>query len=114
MNTYECLLWATKGRLCIKGPLPDVLYSQKVGVVNRDHAAEKPVEFLMQLIGISTEVGDAILDPCAGSGSVSDAALRMKRLSTGIELDEIYYNRAMTRLHHLSEAIASDKRLVQV
>lgn len=111
LNTYECLLWATKGQLGIKGPLPDVLYSQKVGVVNRDHAAEKPLELLLQLIRLSTEPNGVVLDPCAGSGSTLDAAIRLRRRCLGVELDEVYFNRAMGRLGQLSAAMKTNPEL---
>jgi site-specific DNA-methyltransferase (adenine-specific) len=101
---YEVLLFATKGQLGVRGPLPDVLRGfNKVGSRAKIHGAEKPIELLQFLIDKSSLPHDLILDPCAGSGSTIVAASGVNRRSIGIEMDETYYNRAMSRLMHKDE-----------
>lgn len=100
-HDYECLFWATKGQRGIQGPLSDVLDDpkfSKVGSRAKVHGAEKPVELLKFLIEKSTRPHDLVLDPCVGSGSTALAAASLKRRVIGIEMDETYFNRAMTRM----------------
>ncbi len=98
-RTYECIFWATKGEKgLVRGPIPDILDFAKVHNQHRIHAAEKPIRLLRRIIDTATDVNDLILDPCAGSGSTLVAATEKHRRALGFELDETYYNRAMTRL----------------
>lgn len=98
-RTYEMLFWATKGqRGLITSPV-DVLDESRVSRSERTHGAEKPVELLKLLIECSTLPGDFILDPCCGSGSTLVAARDTKRTGMGIELDEVFYNTAMSNLY---------------
>ena len=103
IRTHEFLFWATRGQLGLKGPLPDVLSFSKVGARARQHGAEKPLPLLEYLIDKSTHPGDLILDPCAGSGSTLAAAVNRKRRVVGVEIDQTYYNRAMSRMNNLEE-----------
>lgn len=96
--TYEIILFATKGQKGIRGPYVDVIDAQKVAARSREHGAEKPIEVLEKLIELSTSPGDLVIDPCAGSGSTLLAAVRRNRRVVGIELEEKYYNRAMSRM----------------
>ncbi len=77
-------------------PVPDVLDFPYTG--NRLHATQKPVEALMPLIEGFTRPGDLVLDPFCGSGSTLDAAQRLGRDWTGVELDNGHYRTAQRRL----------------
>lgn len=77
-------------------PVPDVLDFPYTG--NRLHPTQKPVEALMPLIEAFTQPGDLVLDPFCGSGSTLDAAQRLGRDWTGIELNNGHYRTASTRL----------------
>lgn len=55
-----------------------------------EHPTMKPVELLERLIKNSTQPGDLILDPFAGSGSTLIAAYRTSRTAKLIELDPKY------------------------
>jgi len=57
-----------------------------------------PVDLLMRLIGWSTDVGEVVLDPFAGSGTTLAAAKQMGRRVIGIELEERYCEIAANRL----------------
>jgi DNA modification methylase/ParB-like chromosome segregation protein Spo0J len=98
-RTYEMLFWATKGQRGLISSPVDVLDESRVSRAERTHAAEKPTELLRQLIECSTLPGDFVLDPCCGSGSTLVAARNSKRTGLGIELDETFYNTAMSNLH---------------
>jgi site-specific DNA-methyltransferase (adenine-specific) len=98
-RTYEMLLYATKGqRGLIVSPV-DILDFSRVSRSERVHAAEKPVDLLELLITCSTLPGDFVLDPCCGSGSALVAARRTSRTGLGIEIDETFYNTAMSTVY---------------
>lgn len=97
-RTYEMVLYATKGqRGLITSPV-DVLDESRVSRKERIHAAQKPTELLEQIIECSTLPGDFVLDPCCGSGSTIVAAKNLKRRGLGIEVDETFYNTAMSNV----------------
>lgn len=98
-RTYELIFWATKGQRGLISSPVDILSTARVSRSERTHAAEKPVELLRQLIECSTLPGDFVLDPCCGSGSTLVAARDTKRTGLGIELDETFYNTAMSNVY---------------
>lgn len=98
-RTYELIFWATKGQRGLLTAPVDILTVPRVARNERTHAAEKPIELLKRLIEASTLPGDFVLDPCCGSGSTLVAARDTKRTGLGIEIDETFYNTAMSRLH---------------
>lgn len=58
------------------------------------HPTQKPVNLLKRLIEIFTDVGDVVIDPCAGSGSTLRAAYEMRRNTYGFEIDRNFYKQA--------------------
>lgn len=58
------------------------------------HPSQKPVNLLKRLIGIFTDEGDVVIDPCAGSGSTLRAARELGRHSYGFEVSRDFYNKA--------------------
>lgn len=58
-------------------------------VDNSDHVHRKPVELLKRLIGATTQPGDVVVDPCAGSFSVLEAARAMGRNFMGCDLNGV-------------------------
>lgn len=64
----------------------------------QDHPAQKPESLLRYLIGKTTDVGDAILDPFMGSGTTLRAAKDLGRRAIGIEIEERYCEIAVRRL----------------
>lgn len=95
-NNYETIFWAVKGQRGLRYLVENKLEFKKVH--DKEHAAEKPVELMAKLIDAATLPNDYILDPCMGSGSTIVAAKQLKRRSMGIELDEGYYNMAVSRV----------------
>lgn len=55
--------------------------------VPKIHPTQKPQSILKRLIGIYTDPGDVVIDPCAGSGSALRAAYTLGRNSYGFEID---------------------------
>lgn len=58
------------------------------------HPTQKPVSVMKRLIGIFTDPGDVVIDPCAGSGSTLRAARELGRHSFGFEVNTACYKRA--------------------
>jgi len=54
--------------------------------VPKIHPNQKPIPLLKKLIEIFTDVGDVVIDPCAGSGVTLLAAEMMGRKSYGFEI----------------------------
>jgi DNA modification methylase len=68
----------------------DILRFNRVAPNNLTHPTEKPLDILEYLIKKSSNEGDYILDPFAGSFSTCKAAKNINRHSYGIELQEKY------------------------
>ena len=62
------------------------------------HNTEKPVPLLEQLIEMSYDPGDFVVDPFAGSGSTIKAAQNLDRNALGIERDPEFHRGASERL----------------
>lgn len=93
---YECFFWAVKGQRGLNYLLEDILTIPSVQ--DKEHSAEKPIDLMTKLIEAMTEPNNVVLDPCMGSGAAVIAARRLKRRAIGIELEEEYFNLAMSRL----------------
>lgn len=53
----------------------------------RFHKQQAPVALLLRMILTSTNVGDVVLDPFAGTGTTNVTAVQVNRKSIGIEID---------------------------
>jgi DNA modification methylase len=69
--------------------------------VSRIHRTEKPIDLIKRLITLSTDSGDSVLDPFAGSASTLCAAFMSGRRALGFELDQGMYDAANGRLQAL-------------
>jgi site-specific DNA-methyltransferase (adenine-specific) len=74
--------------------IPDVIFAERTG--NTLHPTQKPESLIRRIV--SANVGEAILDPFAGSGTTGVAAKLEGRKATLIELDERYCEIAAKRL----------------
>lgn len=70
---------------------------------NTDHPTQKPEKLLAKIILASTNPGDLILDPFAGSGTTAVAAKKLGRDFVVIEADEDYCLIAAKRLSIVEE-----------
>lgn len=62
------------------------------------HPAEKPLAMLEHAIRSTTYPGDIVLDCFAGSGNSVLAAINLDRYGIGIDLDELWFERAIDRM----------------
>ena len=65
---------------------------------NTEHPTQKPEKLLAKLLLASSNVGDVVLDPFAGSGTTLVTAKKLQRNFIGIEKDEYYSMLALKRL----------------
>lgn len=62
-----------------------------------NHPTQKPEALLERIIKVSSNVGDIILDPFAGSFTTSAVAVRLDRYAIGIDLNEEYFEMGIRR-----------------
>jgi site-specific DNA-methyltransferase (adenine-specific) len=96
-NTYECIMYANRGKKEVLAVQRDVIDIPLVKVPR--HGAEKPVGLYANLLLRSTVPGNKIIDPFAGSGTIFPAANLMKCTAWGLEMVEDHYNLALSRLN---------------
>jgi site-specific DNA-methyltransferase (adenine-specific) len=75
---------------------------------NTDHPTQKPEKLLAKIILASSNEGDVVLDPFAGSGTTAVVAKKLDRHFIGVEIDETYCCLAEKRL-----AMAETDRTIQ-
>ncbi len=68
-----------------------------------EHPTQKPVALLERIIRASSNVGDTILDPFAGTFTTSFVAKQLGRKSIGIEIEEAYVKIGAHRLEISNE-----------
>ena len=69
---------------------------------NRYHPTQKPLKLIKRIIQASSNIGDVVLDPFAGSGSTLLASEQTDRKSLSIELEERYINSIKQRFYNES------------
>lgn len=62
------------------------------------HPTQKSTKVLKQLISLFTDVGDVVIDPCAGSGSTLIAAAELNRKAYGFEIKKEFVAKFNTLL----------------
>lgn len=62
------------------------------------HPTQKPLQLCEYLIRTFSDVGDTVLDFCAGSGTTLLAAINTGRYYVGFEKEKEYYDIALKRL----------------
>lgn len=85
-SRYELVLFFEKGKRKLNNlSIPDII---QVPRIHRGYPAEKPVAVSEILISQSTAIGELVVDPFMGSGSVGLAALNLGRAFMGNDLCE--------------------------
>jgi len=95
---HEFIYYLKKGKRKVPYRRSGVIHIDKVRPGTNVHPTQKPTGLLKILIEYSTNEGDLVFDPYAGSGSTCVAAQELNRIGLGIELEEDYANVANSRL----------------
>ena len=90
-----------------KGALPRdvILHPALLGHLSRErvgHDDQKPLELIRKLVLTSSNVGDTVLDPFAGSGTTLVAARATGRNGVGVECDEKWVQIISKRVQSVS------------
>lgn len=88
---HERIIHAVKGKPGLRKRPDDVLYGKDKQ--NSEHPTEKPRDLLRQLIEATTDEGQLVADPFAGSGSTLLEALALDRAIWGCEIDEMWHRK---------------------
>ncbi|MBC6410602.1 MAG: adenine-specific DNA-methyltransferase [Ekhidna sp.] len=68
-----------------------------------DHPSQKPILLMERIIRASSNEGDVILDPFAGTFTTSFVGQKLKRRTIGIELNNEYVKTGLRRIEILEE-----------
>jgi site-specific DNA-methyltransferase (adenine-specific) len=93
---HERIIHARRGNAKIYPREDDVLIHARSN--DTEHPTEKPITLLRTLIECTTELGERVLDPFAGSGSAVVAAQECGRVGIGIELEAQWFAVCAERL----------------
>lgn len=98
-EAWEAIFYGMKGRRELRGKRPrTVVRHDWSASMDPVHPTVKPVVLLQRIVGWSTDVGELVCDPFAGSGTTLRAAKDLGRRAIGIELDERYCEAAAQRV----------------
>lgn len=109
MSQFEYILFFRKGKgVRIKNcGTSDILSVKNIKTKdafgNNLHDTEKPVQLMKILVENSSNVGDVVIDPFMGIGSVGIACRDLGRKFIGVEIDEHYYSIAKNRINNGGE-----------
>lgn len=95
---HELILYCKRGLRKMPYRRSGIIHVDKLGSKQHVHPTEKPVGLIEQLIKMSTDPGDLVVDPFAGSGSTLVAAKRQGRSAIGFEIEKKYYDMINHRL----------------
>ena len=96
---HERIIHAVKGNPKLNRRHDDVLRGGQF--LGTEHPTEKPLDLLTTLIEATTNEGDIVADPFAGSGSTVIATHKARRKFWACELDEDWFKTASSQLYDL-------------
>jgi modification methylase len=101
-NTTERIYWLCKQKPNVYKQQVTEQYRTDVWVIpperQQGHPAPFPEQLAENCILLTTQTGDSVYDPFAGSGTTLVVAQRLGRHSTGTEIDPVYCDLAQNRL----------------
>lgn len=97
LSGIENAVWVRKPKTTFNAFCKNTVFRYPTGE-SKIHPSEKNHDLLGELISDNSNVGDIVLDPCAGSASTLLVAHSMGRKTIGFEIDGEYYKKAKARL----------------
>jgi DNA modification methylase len=99
-------LWLSGVECCIFGRFRGAVFNEHckntvwkfpVGS-SKVHPTQKPLKLFEYLVGVSSNLGDTVLDPCMGSGTTAVSCINTGRNFIGFETDPKYYQICLDRI----------------
>lgn len=87
-NQTELIIYCVKGKKLVNTRRGNLINVSRLHTSKMVHPTQKPTELLKQILEVSANDGDFIVDPFMGSGSTIKAANELNYKSLGIELDK--------------------------
>jgi len=75
----------------------------------RFHKQQSPIALLLRIVLSSTQIGDTVFDPFAGTGTTLVTAYQLKRNSIGIEIDPKNVDMIKSRLEEIRDSDSIEK-----
>lgn len=97
LSAIENIIIAKAPKATFNGHCLSPVWNEPV-VSNQIHPTQKPYSIMAKMISVSSNLGDIILDPFAGSGTTLVAAKQLGRKYIGIEINPEYCEIAEERL----------------
>ena len=91
----------------------DVLHYKTVKPYKGKHPCEKPKELIKQLIEMSSNKGDVVIDCFSGSGMLAECCIETNRNWILIEKDESYYKSSVKRICDFSNVFKPIENVTQ-
>jgi site-specific DNA-methyltransferase (adenine-specific) len=99
---YECITttWCGKGHSRWNGGGKRGVFSHLTNNTDRtgEHPTEKPLNLMLELVTLFSNVGECVVDPFMGSGTTGVACVRSGRGFVGIEIDQNHFDLACRRI----------------
>ncbi|PWW01196.1 site-specific DNA-methyltransferase (adenine-specific)/modification methylase [Paenibacillus cellulosilyticus] len=109
---HELIIFAVKGEKRVRKVSSrrhsDVWRIPRIPGNRTAHPTEKPIELLKQIIELSSEAGEYVVDFFSGSGVAPVAAIELNRNWTAFELDEKWFEFSSNRINKTDTAILGD------
>lgn len=117
---HEFILYASKGKrkplrgkrgsnVLYKKIGDDIEFYKKVFNYNFDHGTTKPVEILKILIEASSDAGDLVFDPYAGTMSLGEACILTGRNYLLVEKVKEHFLTGQQRIESLNRTVETDR-----
>ncbi|OQA02710.1 MAG: Modification methylase DpnIIB [bacterium ADurb.Bin400] len=99
-------MWLSSLECCVYGRQPKATFNEHCASAvwrcasenNQIHPTQKPLALFARLVLASTDIGDLVIDPFAGSGTTGVAAVQLGRQFLGFEIDPEYCRLANDRI----------------
>lgn len=106
-------IWLSGVECCVYGKFPSATFNGHCENTvlrfpcgrNKIHPTQKPEKLVEKLVKVSTNEGDVVLDPFAGSGTTAVVCAKNGRKYLAYEIDKDYYNKAEERLRNIEGAV---------
>jgi len=85
------------------GDIKQLTYKSKELLSKKLHTIQKPEKLIMRIVLASSNEGDLVLDPFAGTGTVPAVCIKTKRKFIAIEKDIELYHIAKQRIEQLAK-----------